>query len=184
MVRKYVVPLIVGLVVVALLVSGYFFVLKMMVKPYYFTLNDLRLRIEQRENERKHLGISVSRAEREQILVERFGQLPTENEVNLQIQIAKGWIKFCVILFGVLAFGTMLSYLIGKKRQGYGRLARHITALPAFAFALPVLFFNDAALTILKPLIALFSLVFLLTVFFTLRSEQSTKSTEIPESHI
>ena len=178
MVKKRALSFIAGLVIIALVITGYFYVLRALVKPYYFTLNDLRLRIEQREHERKHLGISVSRDERERILLERFGNLPTENEINLQIQIAKGWMKYCTILFGVLAFGTMLSFLFNKKSPGIKRLIRHVAALPAFGLSLPVLFFNDAALALIKPLSGVCSLIFLITVFFTLYSEKRDQRTD------
>ena len=167
MVRRLLVPLLIGTLVISVLSWGYFVSLRLLLSPYFSSLNETMEQIEKRDRARSWIGLSMPLAEREAVLEHKFGNLPQGTRINLNIRVAKGWQQFCYHAFWFLAMGTLLDYVLRRKNASFGHLARHLAALPAFAFALPILFFPDAALRLFKPLGAAFGLIFLGTAFLT-----------------
>lgn len=165
-----------GLAIAALSVVGYFYLLQLLIAPYMKGLDQTLQRIAEKQKARIELGLSMPREEREELLNQRFGKLPTDNEVNIQKRVALGWHKFCVLAFAAIALMTLVHYVWQKDKAGFGHLARHLTALPAFAFALPLLFFNQQAQRFIKPISAVFSILFFGTVIATALRARKKKS--------
>lgn len=176
--RKVLPSLLVGALVVILSWGGYGYLLKQLIVPYQVSLAQTRDKIEQRNNMRRQIGFSVMPDERERILTEQFGLLPTESEINLQLRVVTGWRRFCMIVYGFLAVGTLLHYALIKPT--YGHLALHAAALPAFAFALPMLFFPLPTLRLIKPASALFSLLFFAILAYTLLRARNRSQNQTP----
>lgn len=176
MLRKHYLPALVGLFIITITVFLHSFLLDRLSSPYMFSLGETLLKIEMRDRMRKELGVSVMPFERERLVQEKFGPLPDKNQIHLEMGIMGGWKKFCVFAYALMALGALGDYLVRRDQKGVGPLVTHIAALPAFAFALPEIFFPEPALRIIKPLCIVTAIVFIgLAAFFTIRKNAAGK---------
>jgi hypothetical protein len=150
MLKKHLVPGLIALVLIAALVPGYSYLLDRLLTPYRVHMTRTLEKVEQRDRARAAIGIGLPFEERTRLVREKFGELPEKNTVHISMRLADGWRKFCVIAFALLALGTAVDYVARREGAGLSHLATHITALPAFAFALPLLVFRPDAIKMLK----------------------------------
>ncbi len=158
-----------GIIIILILVVIYFSLLSALIAPFLFSLDQTLNRIAQKEQARQAMDKTIPLAKQEQILLQRFGKTISHNEIYAQKRIIKAWRSFCALAFALFAFGTWINFVAGIKENRKGHPARHVTFLPALAFTLPILLFNEQALNLIKPLGIASAAIFIATVFITNR---------------
>lgn len=159
----------IGITLAVLTVVVYYFVLSLLLGPHVYFLDETLHNIDQKDQARLAIEKTMPLAQQEELLNQRFGKTVDSNEIYAQKRVVKAWKDFCIFAFAILSLGVLASYFYGRKENKTGNLARHITVLFAFAFCLPVLFFNEAALRIIAPLAVTCSIIYAVTLLVTSR---------------
>ena len=167
MVRNVLIPAAAGLLVLVVLVLGYRFVLGRMVMPYRMSLQEQIENIEKNSEMRQQEAQALSAGEKAAFLAANQGEEPTIRDLNLETVALSVWRDYCIYIFAVFGLGTLISFVVKYSNAKKGHIARHLAALPAFAFALPILYLPEGALRLLKPISLTFSLVYIGTLLLT-----------------